>query len=250
MTGPGRRSGSAATGRPVIGVLALQGDVREHLAALRASGADAAPVRRPEELAAVDGIVVPGGESTTIGKLLATFDLLAPLRAAVGAGLPAYGSCAGMILLANTVLDGPADQQLVGGMDVVVRRNAFGRQVDSFEGLVEVCGLDADPAPIPAVFIRAPVVESAGPEVAVLGRVRGAAMRRVNGRCGPGIDRPPLDNIVAVRQANLLATAFHPELTGNLRVHQLFVGMVRDSCRAGAVEPAGPGRQEPGRGEA
>jgi 5'-phosphate synthase pdxT subunit len=233
VTRPHTESAAPATNAaPVVGVLALQGDVREHLAALTAAGARAVPVRRPRELAAVEGIVLPGGESTTIGKLLATFDLLAPLRAAVAAGLPAYGSCAGMILLATTVLDGRPDQQLIGGMDVVVRRNAFGRQVDSFEGPVEVTGLGTDPAPMHAVFIRAPVVESTGPGVEVLGRVRSAAMRLLNGPAAAEGARPSVDRIVAVRQANLLATAFHPELTGDLRVHRLFVGMVRDSRRS------------------
>ncbi|GAB3344206.1 pyridoxal 5'-phosphate synthase glutaminase subunit PdxT [Modestobacter lapidis] len=195
---------------PVIGVLALQGDVREHLAALRAQGAEPVPVRRPEELAAVDGLVVPGGESTTMVKLADRFGLLEPLRAAVRRGLPAYGSCAGMILLADRVLDAPADQQTIGGLDVTVRRNAFGRQIDSFESRVELAGVPG--GPLHAVFIRAPWVEQAGPAVEVLGRVVGG---------------PADGKIVAVRQGRLVATSFHPELTGDTRVHALFVDLVR-----------------------
>jgi pyridoxal 5'-phosphate synthase pdxT subunit len=195
---------------PVIGVLALQGDVREHLAAARALGAEAVTVRRPEELAGVDGVVLPGGESTTIGKLAARFGLLEPLRAAITGGLPAYGSCAGMILLADRLLDAPPGQVTVGGLDVTVRRNAFGRQVDSFESEVALEGLTG--GPVHAVFIRAPWVEEAGPGVQVLGRVVGG---QADGR------------IVAVRQGNLVATSFHPELTGDRRVHALFVDIVR-----------------------
>jgi pyridoxal 5'-phosphate synthase pdxT subunit len=189
---------------PRIGVLALQGDVREHLAALHSVGADGALVRRPTDLDLLDGIVIPGGESTTIGKLLVTFELLEPLTKLLESGLPAFGSCAGMILLADRVLDGPEDQVWLGGIDMTVRRNAFGRQVDSFEGQVTVDGVgDFD-----AVFIRAPWVEEVGAEVEVLSRVA--------------------DKIVAVRQGSLLATAFHPELTGDPRIHELFVSMVRE----------------------
>jgi 5'-phosphate synthase pdxT subunit len=200
-------------------VLALQGDVREHLAALTEQGADAVAVRRPEELAAVDGLVVPGGESTTIGKLAARVGLLAPLRDAVRAGLPAYGSCAGMILLADRLLDAPPDQETIGGLDVTVRRNAFGRQADSFESEIALDGVGD--GPLHAVFIRAPWVEQAGEGVEVLGRVVGG---RADGR------------IVAVRQGNLVATSFHPELTGDRRVHALFVDIVRDhlAARTGA----------------
>jgi 5'-phosphate synthase pdxT subunit len=203
----------------VIGVLALQGDVREHLAALREAGAEAVPVRRAEELDALDGLVLPGGESTTIVKLADRFGLLEPLRKALGAGLPAYGSCAGMILLADRILDAPADQGTLGGLDVTVRRNAFGRQVDSFESDIELTGVDG--GPLHAVFIRAPWVEQAGAAVEVLGRVVGG---------------PADGKIVAVRQGNVLATSFHPELTGDRRVHALFVDLVRDdlACRAGA----------------
>jgi 5'-phosphate synthase pdxT subunit len=189
---------------PRVGVLALQGDVREHVAALRAVGAEPVAVRRPDELGDLDGIVIPGGESTTIGKLLVTFELLEPLRKALEAGLPAYGSCAGMILLADRVLDGTPDQVGLGGIDMTVRRNAFGRQVDSFEGPVEIAGVGK----LEAVFIRAPWAEQVGAEVEVLARVA--------------------DRIVVVRQGSLLATAFHPELTGDPRVHQLFVSIIRE----------------------
>jgi pyridoxal 5'-phosphate synthase pdxT subunit len=191
--------------RPAVGVLALQGDVREHLASLTAAGASALPVRTAAELDAVDGLVIPGGESTTIGKLLDIFGLLAPLRARVAGGLPAYGSCAGMILLADRVLDGKDGQPVVGGLDVTVRRNAFGRQVDSFETSLDVSGIEG--GPVHAVFIRAPWVEDSGSSVEVLAAVDG--------------------HPVAVRQGALLATSFHPELTGDERVHALFVEMVR-----------------------
>ena len=191
-------------------MLALQGDVREHLATLPELGAEAVTVRRPEELAGVDALVVPGGESTTMAKLAARFGLLGPLRDAVAGGLPVYGSCAGMIMLADRLLDAPADQVTVGGLDVTVRRNAFGRQVDSFESQVEIDGVAG--GPVHAVFIRAPWVEQAGEGVQVLGRVVG----------GPADGR-----IVAVRQGNLVATSFHPELTGDRRVHALFVDIVR-----------------------
>ncbi len=213
---------SSHTDRPVIGVLALQGDVREHLAALREQGAEALTVRRPEELAGVDGLVIPGGESTTMVKLAARFELLEPLRAAVRAGLPVYGSCAGMILLADRILDAPPDQETVGGMDVTVRRNAFGRQIDSFESDIAFEGLAG--GDLHAVFIRAPWVEEAGEGVEVLGRVVGGA---ADGR------------IVAVRQGNLVATSFHPELTGDRRVHALFVEIVRSAMTAHPAEQAG-----------
>jgi 5'-phosphate synthase pdxT subunit len=200
--------------RPTIGVLALQGDVREHVRALEASGADAALVRRPGELAGLDGIVLPGGESTTIGKLAVIFELLEPLRDAIHDGLPAYGSCAGMILLADRLEDGIPGQPTIGGLDMCVRRNAFGRQVDSFEGPVDVRGIDGPP--LHGVFIRAPWVESVGPDVEVLGRVT-----------TPDHDGPD-GRIVAVRHGHLLATSFHPELTGDQRIHELFVGLVKE----------------------
>lgn len=195
-----------------IGVLALQGDVREHIAILEASGAHAVPVRRPRELEGLDGVVIPGGESTTIDKLLRAFDLFEPLRAAIAAGLPAFGSCAGMILLADRITGGIADQQTLGGLDVTVRRNAFGRQVDSFETDLVVEGVpDSAVDPVHAVFIRAPWVEEVGPRVQVLARVEG----------GPAAGR-----IVAVRERDVLATSFHPELTGDQRLHRLFVSIV------------------------
>jgi pyridoxal 5'-phosphate synthase pdxT subunit len=197
---------------PLVGVLALQGDVREHLAALDRVGARGRAVRRPAELDAIDGLVLPGGESTTMSKLAIAFGMLEPLRAVVAAGLPAYGSCAGMIMLADRVLDGRPDQETVGGIDMTVRRNAFGRQVDSFEADLAFQGVADPEQPVHAVFIRAPWVESVGQSVEVLATtpVDGAAAR-----------------IVAVRQGPLLATSFHPELTGDTRVHAYFVQMVQ-----------------------
>jgi pyridoxal 5'-phosphate synthase pdxT subunit len=199
---------------PVIGVFALQGDVREHVQALEKAGATAVPVRRAADLEGLDGLVLPGGESTTMYKLAVAFDLLDPLRAAVEEGLPAYGSCAGMIMLANTVEDGIAGQRTIGGLDIVVRRNAFGRQVDSFEAELDFAEVDG--GPVHAVFIRAPWVDSTGETVQVLARVEG----------GPADGR-----VVAVRggaEGQLLATSFHPELTGDGRVHELFLKMVKE----------------------
>ncbi len=195
---------------PLVGVLALQGDVREHRAVLEGQGARTRAVRRPEELDGLQGLVLPGGESTTIAKLAHRWGLLEPLRAAVRRGLPAYGSCAGMILLADRLVDAPPDQQTIGGLDVTVRRNAFGRQVDSFESEVDVAGVPG--GPVQAVFIRAPWVEEAAAAVEVLGRVSG----------GPADGR-----IVAVRQGSVVATSFHPELTGDTRLHRFFVELVR-----------------------
>lgn len=191
----------------VVGVLALQGDFREHLAALRGAGVEARPVRRPAELEGLSGIVIPGGESTTIDKLARIFGLREPLRQFVEAGRPAYGSCAGMILLADRLVDAAPGQQTLGGLDVTVRRNAFGRQVDSFEADLDVTGIDG--GPVHAVFIRAPWVEELGPGVEVLAR-------------------SPEGHAVAVRQGNLLATSFHPEITGDHRVHELFIRMVTE----------------------
>ncbi|RMI30586.1 pyridoxal 5'-phosphate synthase glutaminase subunit PdxT [Nocardia stercoris] len=196
--------------KPTIGVLALQGDVREHFDALTVCGANPVTVRREAELATVDGLVLPGGESTTISKLLEVFGLLEPLRARLKDGMPAYGSCAGMILLASEVLDTRPDMQALHGIDMTVRRNAFGRQVDSFETDLEFAGLDE---PLRAVFIRAPWVEHAGPGAQVLARVP----------AGPAAGR-----IVAIREGNVLATSFHPEVTGDLRVHRMFVDLVRE----------------------
>jgi 5'-phosphate synthase pdxT subunit len=198
---------SPVTG-PLIGVLALQGDVREHLAMLEHAGARAVTVRRPAELEQVDAIVMPGGESTTIEKLARAFDLFHPLHDRLHDGLPAFGTCAGMIMLAEHIEGGVAGQQTFGGLDVVVRRNAFGRQVDSFEADLDVDGFDEV---FHAMFIRAPWVEKVGDDVQVVATVAsGEAMGR----------------IVAVRQANLLATSFHPEITGDHRFHQLFVDLV------------------------
>ena len=197
--------------KPLIGVLALQGDVREHRYALEAAGADVLEVKTPDALARVSGLVIPGGESTTMSKLAVAFDMLEPLRAAVKAGLPAYGSCAGMIMLADRILDGRPDQETVGGLDVVVRRNAFGRQVDSFEADLhapKIAGTD----PMRAVFIRAPWVESIGPHVDVLARIEGG---------------PQEGTIVAVQQGNVMATSFHPEITADHRVHEYFVRLVQ-----------------------
>ncbi|CAM5575971.1 pyridoxal 5'-phosphate synthase subunit PdxT [Streptomyces spiroverticillatus] len=190
---------------PVVGVLALQGDVREHLIALAVADATAREVRRPEELAEVDGLVIPGGESTTISKLATLFGLLEPLRERIAAGMPVYGTCAGMILLADKILDPRSGQETLGGIDMIVRRNAFGRQNESFETTVDVTGVEG--GPVEGVFIRAPWVESVGAEVEVLAE---------HG-----------DHIVAVRQKNALATSFHPELTGDHRMHAMFVDMVR-----------------------
>ncbi|MCX4821775.1 pyridoxal 5'-phosphate synthase glutaminase subunit PdxT [Streptomyces sp. NBC_01142] len=197
---------------PVIGVLALQGDVREHLIALAAADAVARPVRRPEELAEVDGLVIPGGESTTMSKLAALFGMLEPLRERITAGMPVYGTCAGLIMLADKILDPRSGQETLGGIDMIVRRNAFGRQNESFEAAVEVAGVDD--GPVEGVFIRAPWVESVGAQVEVLAEHDG--------------------HIVAVRQANVLATSFHPELTGDHRMHALFVNMVRTGSPTGA----------------
>jgi len=205
---------------PVIGVLALQGDVREHVRALGEAGAVATPVRRLAEIEAVDGLVIPGGESTTLWRLATAFDLLDPIRKLIAGGLPAFGSCAGLIMLADRLVDGVAGQQTFGGIDMTARRNAFGRQVDSFErdvtlrlsGETGVAGQvgevgGADGTPFHAVFIRAPWVEQTGDGVRVLGEDDG--------------------RIIAVRTDALLATAFHPELSPDLRIHELFVSMVK-----------------------
>jgi len=195
-----------AGSRPPVGVLALQGDFREHLAVLSGLGADALPVRRPEELAAVRGLVIPGGESSVMDKLSRLFGLAEPLREAVAGGLPVYGTCAGLIMLADVVVDGIEGQQTLGGLDVVVRRNAFGSQLDSFETDLDVPAL-GDPS-VHAVFIRAPIVESVGSTVETLASL-------ADGR------------IVAVEQGNLLGTAFHPEITGETRFHEYFLSKVR-----------------------
>ncbi|WP_220451326.1 pyridoxal 5'-phosphate synthase glutaminase subunit PdxT [Nocardioides dongkuii] len=197
--------------RPTIGVLAVQGDVREHVRALDALGVRTTTVRRPAELAACDGLVVPGGESTTMAKLVRTFDLLEPLRERIADGLPTFGTCAGMILLADRIEGGAPGQETLGGLDVTVRRNAFGRQVDSFESDLHLSGLTGS---VHAVFIRAPWVERAGAGVEVLARVPQ----------GPAAGR-----IVAVREDHLMATSFHPEVGADHRVHGLFVELVKQS---------------------
>lgn len=187
---------------PTVGVLALQGDFREHLAVVSALGATGRPIRRASELDEIDGLIIPGGESTVIDKLSRNFGLAEPVKAAIGKGLPVYGTCAGLIMLSNTVLDSVEGQQSFGGFDIAVRRNAFGSQLDSFETDLDVPVL-GDP-PMHAVFIRAPVVESNGESVSVL-----AALD--DGR------------IVAVEQENLLGTSFHPEVTGDTRFHKYFL---------------------------
>ena len=197
-----------------IGVLALQGDFAEHLAMLRRLDVAATPVRLQAQLADLDGLIIPGGESTTIGKLLVAYDLITPIRQMVAAGQAVWGTCAGLILLAREAVDGIPGQPLLGVMDIVVRRNAFGRQVDSFEADLPVPALGE--APLHAVFIRAPLIEQVGPGIQVLARL-------------PAPDGRPASEgrIVAVRQGNLLATAFHPELTDDLRFHQYFLGASR-----------------------
>mgnify|MGYP000265239919 CR=1 FL=1 len=197
----------------IVGVLALQGDVREHLRVLTGLGAEAMPVRRPAELVRCDALVLPGGESTTMVRLLRTFELLDPLRAGIAAGLPVLGTCAGMILLADRILDGAPGQETVGGLDATVRRNAFGRQVDSFDTRLDFAGIDGT---VDASFIRAPWVEEAGEGVEVLARID--ADPALGERAG---------RIVAVRQGALMATSFHPEVSGEVRVHAQFLALVR-----------------------
>lgn len=192
-------------------MFALQGDVREHLHALERLGVEAFGVRRPEELARCDGFVIPGGESSTMAKLARAFDLFEPLRERIHDGMPTFGTCAGMIMLAEKIEDGVVGQETLGGLDVVVRRNAFGRQVDSFETDLDMVGVDG---PVHAVFIRAPWVESVSDGVEVLARVEGG---EADGR------------IVAVRQRAVMATSFHPEVTGDDRVHRSFVEFIAQS---------------------
>lgn len=205
------RSASLDTGRPAsagprVGVLALQGDFREHAHVLATLGADVSLVRRPEELEAIDGLVIPGGESSVMDKLARMFGLQEPLKAAIAGGMPVYGTCAGLIMLADTVLDAIAGQESLGGLDVVVRRNAFGSQNQSFETDLDIPALGE--VPVHAVFIRGPVVESVGPDATVLASL-------ADGR------------VVAVEQGNLLGTSFHPEITGEHRFHEYFLAKVR-----------------------
>lgn len=199
-------------GTPKVGVLALQGDVVDHARALESVGADVSFVRRTSELDVVEALVLPGGESTAMSKLLTAFDLLEPISQRLRDGMPAFGSCAGMIMLASNVVDGRADQQSFGTIDMTVRRNAFGRQVDSFETDVDLVGIDG--GPYRTVFIRAPWVEKVGANVEVLGRVANGTEE---------------ERVVAVRSGNHIATAFHPEVTGDLRVHDYFVQLVRSA---------------------
>ncbi len=184
-----------------VGVLALQGDVREHVNILQSLGADASEVKKPDQLSEIDALILPGGESTTMAKMAVRFGMFDPLRSAIDGGLPVYGTCAGMILLASTISD--SDQPVIGGLDVVVKRNAFGRQNESFEALVDVQGLDS---PFDGVFIRAPWIEKVGADVEVLAAID--------------------DHPVMVRQGRILATSFHPELTGDGRIHQMLLGLV------------------------
>lgn len=199
---------ATAAATVTVGVLALQGDVAEHLRAITAAGAAPLAVRRPAELETVNGLIIPGGESTTIWKLADIFGLVGPLRERIAGGMPVFGSCAGMIMLASRLVERASEQETFGAVDMTVRRNAFGRQADSFESDIDIAGT-AGP-PFRAVFIRAPWVEDVGPGVEIL------ATETRTGR------------IVAVRQGPALATAFHPELSGDPRVHKLFVDMVRD----------------------
>ncbi|WP_409483071.1 pyridoxal 5'-phosphate synthase glutaminase subunit PdxT [Arsenicicoccus dermatophilus] len=205
------------TTSPRIGVLAVQGDVREHVQALHTLGVATATVRRAVELEGLDGLVIPGGESTVMDKLVRAFDLQGPLRERIAGGMPVYGSCAGMIMLADRVADATSDQQTLGGMDLLVRRNAFGRQVDSFEVDLPIPVVrDGESEPVRAVFIRAPWVEEVGDGVEVLAEVPADGSSGQRG-----------GKVVMARQDNLLVTSFHPEVTGDLRVHEYFVDLVR-----------------------
>ncbi len=200
---------------PTIGVLAIQGDVREHIRALSDSGVNAVAVKTAKSFENIDGLVVPGGESTTMSILAIKNDLFKPLRAMQQQGMPMYGSCAGLIMLSNKVTDGRADQETIGGLDIIAQRNAFGRQVDSFEIDLDIPAIGD--VPFHALFIRAPLVASIGPDVEVLASIPAAATN------------DETDRIVAVRQGNVMATSFHPEITDDLRIHQLFIDIVRAS---------------------
>lgn len=200
---------------PTIGVLAIQGDVREHIRALSDSGVNAVAVKTAKSFENIDALVVPGGESTTMSILAIKNDLFTPLRAMQQQGMPMYGSCAGLIMLSNTVTDGRADQETIGGLDIIAQRNAFGRQVDSFEIDLDIPAIGE--IPFHALFIRAPLVASIGPDVEVLASIPAAATNDES------------DRIVAVRQGNVMATSFHPEITDDLRIHQLFIDIVRAS---------------------
>jgi 5'-phosphate synthase pdxT subunit len=206
VAGSAETAGRVTSVSRPVGVLALQGDFREHIAVLRGFGADARPVRRPEELAQVAGLVIPGGESSVMDKLSRLFGLADPLKKAIADGLPVYGTCAGLIMLSTSILDGISGQESLGGLDIDVRRNAFGSQLDSFEVDLEIPAIGEPP--LHAVFIRAPVVERVGESVTTL-----AALD--DGR------------VVAVEQGNLLGTSFHPEMTDDHRFHEYFLEKVR-----------------------
>ena len=197
-----------STARPRIGVLALQGDFREHIASLSGLGADVVPLRRPEEIDGLDGVVIPGGESSVMDKLSRAFGVAEPLSEAIRGGLPTYGTCAGMIMLSSRITEGIAGQQTLGVLDTSVRRNAFGSQNDSIEIDIPMPALGD--APVHAVFIRAPVVEQHGPDVEVLGAL-------------------PDGQVVAVQQGNVIASAFHPEVAGEDRFHRRFLDLVRSA---------------------
>jgi pyridoxal 5'-phosphate synthase pdxT subunit len=205
-------SQGGATATTTIGVLNLQGDVREHVAALRDVGAESRLIKRPDDLVGVAGLILPGGESTTLSMLLASTGLFDAVAERLDDGFPVLGTCAGLVLLAREVLDGRPDQRSFRSLDAVVRRNGFGRQVASFETELE---FGEGPA-LPAVFIRAPYVASVGPDVDVLASVH---------HRGPGVDGPAVASPALVRQGSVLACCFHPELTGDRRVHRLFAGM-------------------------
>ena len=210
-----------------IGVLALQGDFREHIRAMQRLGVEAHPVRLPKDLAGVDALIIPGGESTAIGKLMVAYDLVEPIRALIAAGTPVWGTCAGMILLARETDNALAGQPLLATMNIRVLRNAFGTQRESFETDVHIPVLGE--APYHAVFIRGPVVESVGEGVEVLARLAPdeAAEDAASGPCTSRGHAESARDIVAVRQGNLLATAFHPEVTDDLRFHEYFLSIVR-----------------------
>lgn len=204
-------SSTHTVGEKTVGVLALQGGVREHIQSLEQCGVHAVPVKSTEQLSLIDGLVIPGGESTTMIKLATRYNLVEPIRAMVRAGVPLMGSCAGMILLADHIEGGIQGQETFGGIDMVVQRNAFGRQTESFEAPVALAG---DPEPFPGVFIRAPLVISQGPAVQVISTIE---------------QGPHAGRIVGIQQGNLMATAFHPELTPDRRVHQMFVDLVQQN---------------------
>jgi pyridoxal 5'-phosphate synthase pdxT subunit len=228
-----------------VGVLALQGDVREHAAAFGDLGEDVRAVRRPVDLDGLSGMVLPGGESTTLSLLLGSAGLDRALDDAFRAGLPVFGTCAGLILLAERVLDGRPDQHQFGAIDLTVRRNAYGHQAASFEADLEVPTIG--PAPLPAVFIRAPLVVAVGAEVEVLALLP-PPQKRVGGPgadVGAGLDGDPgASQPVVCRQGSVLVSAFHPELTPDRRLHRLFLDMIKDVTRAAGHQR--PGRSEPG----